>query len=51
MSESAPSIILIVGVNGGGKTTTVGKLSNRFAKEGYKVMLAAGDTFRAAAYN
>ena len=49
LSESAPSIILIVGVNGGGKTTTVGKLSNRFAKEGYKVMLAAGDTFRAAA--
>jgi len=49
MSASAPTIILIVGVNGGGKTTTVGKLSNRFASDGYKVMLAAGDTFRAAA--
>jgi fused signal recognition particle receptor len=49
MSASAPTIVLIVGVNGGGKTATVGKLSNRFASEGYKVMLAAGDTFRAAA--
>ncbi|QDZ23367.1 cell division transporter substrate-binding protein FtsY [Chloropicon primus] len=49
MSGKGLSVILIVGVNGGGKTTTVGKLSNRFAKEGYKVTLAAGDTFRAAA--
>jgi fused signal recognition particle receptor len=39
----------VVGVNGVGKTTTIGKLSYRFSKEGKKVMLAAGDTFRAAA--
>ncbi len=38
-----------VGVNGGGKTTTVGKIASKFAKEGKTVMLAAGDTFRAAA--
>lgn len=43
------SIILIVGVNGSGKTTTIGKLSNRLTRAGRKVMLAAGDTFRAAA--
>ena len=49
MSEDDLSVILIVGVNGGGKTTTVGKLSSRFAKQGHKVTLAAGDTFRAAA--
>mmetsp|Transcript_6525 Transcript_6525/g.23443 ORF Transcript_6525/g.23443 Transcript_6525/m.23443 type:complete len:369 (-) Transcript_6525:1362-2468(-) len=49
VSDSGLSIILVVGVNGGGKTTTVGKLSSRFAKEGYTVTLAAGDTFRAAA--
>ena len=50
LCEKAPSVILVVGVNGGGKTTTVGKLSHRFAVEsGAKVMLVPGDTFRAAA--
>lgn len=44
-----PTIILIIGVNGVGKTTTIGKLSNIYQKQGKKVMLAAGDTFRAAA--
>ena len=42
-------VILVVGVNGSGKTTTIGKLANRFRAEGKKVMLAAGDTYRAAA--
>ncbi len=45
----APFVILVVGVNGSGKTTTIGKLAAKFAAEGRKVMLAAGDTFRAAA--
>lgn len=49
LGEAKPAVILIVGVNGGGKTTTIGKLAHRFAKEGAKVLLAAGDTFRAAA--
>lgn len=44
-----PYVILIVGVNGVGKTTTIGKLTKRFQREGHSVMLAAGDTFRAAA--
>lgn len=44
-----PFVILMVGVNGAGKTTTIGKLANRFLAEGRSVMLAAGDTFRAAA--
>ncbi len=44
-----PHVILIVGVNGTGKTTTIGKLARRFQEEGKSVMLAAGDTFRAAA--
>ena len=44
-----PFVILMVGVNGVGKTTTIGKLAKRFQGEGYSVMLAAGDTFRAAA--
>jgi fused signal recognition particle receptor len=44
-----PHVILIVGVNGTGKTTTIGKLAQRFVREGKKVTLAAGDTFRAAA--
>jgi fused signal recognition particle receptor len=44
-----PHVILVVGVNGTGKTTTIGKLAARYAQEGKKVMLAAGDTFRAAA--
>lgn len=44
-----PFVILMIGVNGSGKTTTIGKLAARFSAEGRKVMLAAGDTFRAAA--
>jgi fused signal recognition particle receptor len=44
-----PFVILMVGVNGAGKTTTIGKLARRFQSEGKSVMLAAGDTFRAAA--
>ncbi|MBQ4544071.1 MAG: signal recognition particle-docking protein FtsY [Oscillospiraceae bacterium] len=47
--SSAQSVILIVGVNGVGKTTSIGKLASRFVSEGKKVILAAGDTFRAAA--
>lgn len=44
-----PTVILVVGVNGVGKTTTIGKLASRFQQQGKKVVLAAGDTFRAAA--
>ena len=44
-----PYVILMVGVNGAGKTTTIGKLASKFKAQGLKVMLAAGDTFRAAA--
>jgi fused signal recognition particle receptor len=44
-----PFVVLVVGVNGGGKTTTIGKLAKRFRDEGRIVVLAAGDTFRAAA--
>lgn len=44
-----PDVILVVGVNGTGKTTTIGKLAAKLARDGKKVMLAAGDTFRAAA--
>ncbi|HKJ19174.1 MAG TPA: signal recognition particle-docking protein FtsY [Woeseiaceae bacterium] len=44
-----PYVILMVGVNGAGKTTTIGKLARRFKDQGFSVMLAAGDTFRAAA--
>ena len=44
-----PFVVLVVGVNGSGKTTTIGKLAAKFRTEGRKVMLAAGDTFRAAA--
>lgn len=47
--STTPSVILMVGVNGVGKTTTIGKLAMKFAKDGKKVLLAAGDTFRAAA--
>lgn len=47
--HSKPRVVLIVGVNGVGKTTTIGKLARRWMNEGQKVMLAAGDTFRAAA--
>jgi fused signal recognition particle receptor len=48
-SDRKPSIILVVGVNGAGKTTFIGKLSQRLAQEGKRVLLAAGDTFRAGA--
>ena len=48
-SEKRPYVILVVGVNGVGKTTTIGKLAKRLQGEGKQVMLAAGDTFRAAA--
>ena len=44
-----PYVILMVGINGAGKTTTIGKLTHRLQQQGHKVMLAAGDTFRAAA--
>ncbi len=44
-----PFVVLVVGVNGSGKTTTIGKLAHRFGSEGRRVVLAAGDTFRAAA--
>lgn len=47
--EPSPSIILVVGVNGVGKTTTIGKLAYNLSKEGKSVLIAAGDTFRAAA--
>jgi len=47
--QSQPYVILMVGVNGAGKTTTIGKLARRFQDQGLSVMLAAGDTFRAAA--
>lgn len=47
--EPSPAVILVVGVNGVGKTTTIGKLANNFKKQGKKVLIAAGDTFRAAA--
>ncbi len=46
---SRPHVVLVVGVNGSGKTTTIGKLAKRLGTEGKRVMLAAGDTFRAAA--
>ncbi len=46
---ASPAVVLVVGVNGTGKTTTIGKLAHRLRAEGKKVMLAAGDTFRAAA--
>jgi fused signal recognition particle receptor len=48
-NPDGPFVILMVGVNGAGKTTTIGKLARRFRDQGYSVMLAAGDTFRAAA--
>jgi fused signal recognition particle receptor len=49
ISQNKPFVILVVGVNGAGKTTTIGKLAKKLQLEGKKVMLAAGDTFRAAA--
>ena len=47
--ETTPSVILVVGVNGVGKTTSIGKISNNLVKQGKKVVVAAADTFRAAA--
>jgi len=47
--DKKPYVIMVVGVNGAGKTTTIGKLAHQFKKQGYKVVLGAGDTFRAAA--
>ncbi len=47
--STKPSVILVIGVNGVGKTTTIGKMANRFKNDGKKVLLAAADTFRAAA--
>lgn len=47
--DTQPSVILVIGVNGVGKTTTIGKLANRFKSEGKSVILGAADTFRAAA--
>ena len=49
VGESRPQVVLMVGVNGSGKTTTIGKLARQFRDQGKSVMLAAGDTFRAAA--
>jgi fused signal recognition particle receptor len=49
IGEAKPFVVLVVGVNGSGKTTTIGKLASKFRAEGRSVMLAAGDTFRAAA--
>ena len=47
--QTTPSVILVIGVNGVGKTTTIGKLATQLVREGKKVLLVAGDTFRAAA--
>ena len=47
--STAPSVVLVIGVNGVGKTTTIGKIANQLVSQGKKVMLVAGDTFRAAA--
>lgn len=49
MPESGPFVIMVVGVNGVGKTTTIGKMAHKFVKSGQSVLLVAGDTFRAAA--
>ena len=49
MAESGPTVILMVGVNGVGKTTTIGKLAHKYIEQGLKVMLIAADTFRAGA--
>ena len=49
IQNDGPTVVLMVGVNGVGKTTTIGKLANKYHKEGKKVMLIAGDTFRAGA--
>ena len=49
MADEGPTVILVVGVNGSGKTTSIAKLANRLTQEGNRVVLGAGDTFRAAA--
>lgn len=49
MCDEYPLVIMMIGINGGGKTTSIGKLANMYAKQGKKVILAAADTFRAAA--
>ena len=49
MPEDGPFVIMVVGVNGVGKTTTIGKIANKFVRSGRRVLLVAGDTFRAAA--
>lgn len=49
LPDARPYVIMVVGINGVGKTTTIGKLAHRFTVEGYRVMIAAADTFRAAA--
>lgn len=49
LCQETPLVILMIGVNGGGKTTSIGKLANKFKQEGKSVLLAAADTFRAAA--
>lgn len=49
MAATGPTVILVTGVNGSGKTTSIAKLANRFVQEGRRVVLGAGDTFRAAA--
>lgn len=49
MADKGPTVILVVGVNGSGKTTSIAKLANRLTQEGNRVVLGAGDTFRAAA--
>ena len=51
MNEDGPTVILMVGVNGVGKTTTIAKLAHKYVSEGHKVMMIAGDTFRAGAVN
>jgi fused signal recognition particle receptor len=49
VADTRPYVIMVAGVNGAGKTTTIGKLAKHFQRDGYSVLLAAGDTFRAAA--
>ncbi len=49
LKKDTKNVVLIVGVNGVGKTTSIGKLANKYKKEGFKTLIAAGDTFRAAA--
>ncbi len=49
LPESGPFVVMVVGVNGVGKTTSIGKIASKFAKDGQSVLLVAGDTFRAAA--